>query len=73
MRFNEGLPQELTTKVVELFHNEHTKRYLLAFIYGWFDEHDVMAARTEAEKYLMMAALNLVERVAFVGTVKSTR
>lgn len=27
-RFNEGLPQELATKVVEQFHNEHAERYL---------------------------------------------
>lgn len=69
-RFNEGLPQELATKVVEQFHTEHAERYLLAFVYGWFDEHDLMALRTEAEKYLLLSALNLVECVAFVGAVK---
>jgi hypothetical protein len=72
-RFNEGLPQELATKLVEQFHTEHAERYLLAFVYSWLDEHDLMAVRTEAEKYLMMAALNLVECVAFVGAVKPTR
>lgn len=72
-RFNEGLPQELATKVVEQFHTEHAERYLLAFVYGWLGDHDLMAVRTEAEKYLMMAALNLVECVAFVGAVKATR
>jgi hypothetical protein len=29
-----------------------------------------MGVRTEAEKYLMLGALNLVECVAFVGAVK---
>ena len=72
-RFNEGLPQELATKLVQEFHTEHAERYLLAFVYSWLDEHDLMAVRTEAEKYLMMAALNLVECVAFVGAVKTTR
>ena len=72
-RFNEGLPQELATKVVEQFHNEHAERYLLAFVYGWLDEHNLMAVRTEAEKYLMMGALNLVECVAFVGADKPRR
>lgn len=72
-RFNEGLPQELATKVVEQFHTEHAERYLLAFVYGWLDENDLMAVRTEAEKYLMMAVLNLVECVAFVGTLKPAR
>lgn len=69
-RFNEGLPQELATKVVEEFHNEHAERYLLAFVYGNLRDHDLMAVRTEAEKYLMMGALNLVECVAFIGAVK---
>jgi hypothetical protein len=32
-----------------------------------------MAVRPEAEQYLMMAARNLVECVAFVGAVKPTR
>jgi hypothetical protein len=69
-RFNEGLPQELATKVVEQFHNEHAERYLMAFVYGYLGDHDLMAVRTEAEKYLMMAALNLVECVAFAGAMK---
>ena len=69
-RFNEGVPQELATKVVEQFHNEHAERYLLAFVYGWLGDHDLMAVGTEAEKYPMMGALNLVECVAFVGADK---
>jgi len=72
-RFTEGLPQELATKVVEQFHTEHAERYLLAFVYGWLGDNDLMAVRTEAEKYLMLGALNLVECVAFVGTVEPTR
>ena len=66
-RFNEGLPNELTTQVVQQFCDEHRERYLLAFVYGYLREHDLMAVRTEAEKYLMLGALNLVECVAFVG------
>lgn len=72
-RFNEGLPQELANRVIELFHTEHAERYLLAFVYGWLGDNDLMAVRTEAEKYLMLGTLNLVECVAFVGTVTSTR
>ena len=59
-RFTEGLPQERATKVVEQFHNEPAERVLLA-------------VRTEAEKYLMLGALNLVECVAFVGADKPQR
>lgn len=72
-RFTEGLPQELATKVVEQFHTEHAERYLLAFVYSWLGDNDLMAVRTEAEKYLMLGALNLVECVAFVGAVEPTR
>ena len=72
-RFNEGVPQELAIQVVEQFHNEHAERYLLAFVYGYLGEHDLMAVRTEAQKYLMMALLNLVECVAFVGAAKPSR
>jgi hypothetical protein len=72
-RFNEGLPEELANKVVEQFHTEHAERYLLAFVYGWLGDHDLMAVRTEAEKYLMLGALNLVECVAFVGAVEPMR
>ncbi len=72
-RFKEGLPEDLAKKLVEQFHTEHAERNLLAFVYSWLDEHDLMAVRTEAEKYLMLAALNLVECVAFVGAVKTTR
>ncbi len=31
-RFNEGLPEELATKVVEQLHNEHAERDLLVFV-----------------------------------------
>jgi hypothetical protein len=72
-RFNDGLPQELANKVVEQFHAEHAERYLLAFVYGWLGDNDLMGVRTEAEKYLMLGALNLVECVAFVGAAKTTR
>lgn len=73
VRFNDGLPQELADKLVEQFHNEHVERYLLAFVYGYLGEHDLMAVRTEAEKYLMLGALNLVECVAFVGAIRPSR
>ncbi len=69
-RFTEGLPQELATKVIEQFHTEHAERYLLAFVYGHLRDHDLTAVRNEAEKYLMLGVLNLVECVAFVGAVK---
>jgi hypothetical protein len=68
-RFNEGLPADLVNKVVQQFCDEHAERYLLAFVYGYLGDHNLLKVRTDAEKFLMLAALNLVECVAFVGAV----
>lgn len=70
-RFNEGLPGDLVTKVVQQFCDEHPERYLLAFVYGYLKDHDLLSVRTDAEKFLLLAALNLVECVAFVGNTTS--
>ena len=37
---------------------------MLAFAYGYLGEHDLLCERTDIEKYLPMAALNVVECVA---------
>ena len=66
-RFNEGLSGELANQVVQQFCDEHPERYLLAFVYGYLGEHDLLSVRTDAEKFLLLAVLNLVECVAFVG------
>ena len=71
-RFNEGLPGNLADQVVQQFCDEHPERYLLAFVYGYLGEHDLLRVRTDAEKYLLMAALNLAECVAFVGSTNSS-
>jgi hypothetical protein len=70
-RFNEGLPGELADQVVQQFCDEHPERCLLAFVYGYLGDHDLLRVRTEAEKYLLLAALNLAECVAFVGSTTS--
>ena len=66
-RFNEGLPDELANQMVQQFCDEHPERHLLAFAYGYLGDHDLLQVRTDAEKYLMLAALNLVECLAEVG------
>jgi hypothetical protein len=65
LHFNEGLPRALLDQHVRQFCAEHQERYLLAFVYGHLGEHDLLSVRTEAEKYLLLAALNLVECTAF--------
>lgn len=71
-RFNDGLPGELADQVVQQFCDEHPERYLLAFVYGYLGEHELLRVRTDAEKYLLMAALNLVECVASLGSTTSS-
>lgn len=71
-RFNEGLSGELANQVVQQFCDEHPERFLLAFVYGYLGEHDLLRVRTDAEKYLLMAALNLVECVTHFGATDSS-
>jgi hypothetical protein len=71
-RFNDGLPGELADQVVQQFCDEHPERYMLAFVYGYLGEHELLRVRTDAEKYLLMAALNLVECVASLGSTTSS-
>lgn len=44
---------------------------MLAFVYGYLGDHDLMRVRTDAEKYLLLAALNLAECLADVGSTRS--
>lgn len=67
MRFNEELPAQFADRLVKQYCDEHCERNLLAFVYGYLGEHDLLRVRTDAEKYLLLAALNLVECIAFAG------
>lgn len=67
MRFNEGLPAQIADHLVKQFCDAHCERNLLAFVYGYLGEHDLLRVRTDAEKYLLLAALNLVECITFTG------
>ncbi len=71
-RFNDGLPGDLADEVVQQFCDEHPERFLLAFVYGYLGEHDLLSVRTDAEKYLLLAALNLAECVAHIGPTTSS-
>ena len=63
VRFAEGLGLELLQQAVQDQIDAHGP-YLLAFAYGQLREHDLLAVKTEAEKYLLLAALNLVDCIA---------
>ena len=57
-RFNDGLPDQLATKVVKQFCDEHPERYLLAFVYRYLGDHNLLSGRTDAEKFIdRLAAL----------------
>ena len=49
------------------------KRYLLALVYGHLGQHDLLRVRTDAGKFLLLAALNLVACVAYVGAQLQSR
>lgn len=54
-------------------HVHRNTHFLLAFVYGYLGDHDLWAVRTEAEKYLVLATLNLVECIAFVGSAAASK
>ena len=64
IRFTEGLGPELFEQAVRDQFAEHAEPYLLAFAYGHLHQHDLVAVRTDAEQYLLLAALNLVDCIA---------
>jgi len=65
VRFAEGLPPELLRQAVQQHTDEHDERYLLAFIFGHLREHGVLEVKSEAEKYMLLCALNIAECLAY--------
>ena len=72
LRFSEGLPGGLVDQAVAQFCENHSERYLLAFAYGYLGEHDLLRVRDDAEKFLLLAVLNLVECIAYTGVHTSS-
>lgn len=64
VRFAEGLTPELLEQSIQQYIDQHGEQYLLAFAYGHLRENDLLGARTEAEKSLLLATLNLVDCIA---------
>jgi transposase-like protein len=67
MQFTEGVPPDLVAQMITKSCVDHPERYLLAFVYGHLGQHDLLRVRTDAEKFLLLAALNLVECITYVG------
>ena len=67
VRFAEGLGHGLLEQSTQQYIDEHREPYLLAFAYGHLQDNELLGARTEAEKSLLLAALNLVDCIAFMS------
>lgn len=64
LRLAQGLAPRRLRRAVQGAIDEHREPYLLAYAYGHLHEHGLLTIDTEAQKYLMLAALNLVESIA---------
>lgn len=64
VRFIEGLDAGSAQQAIGQQIEQHSEPYLLAFVFGQLKEHDLLAIRTDVEKYLVLGALNLVECIA---------
>jgi hypothetical protein len=64
IRFNEGLSPKLKRQAAKQHVENHAQRYLLAFVHVYLQDHDLLAPRSDAEKYLLLVTFNLVECIA---------
>ena len=64
VRFIEGLSPQLQTQATLDAVGDHPEQQLLAYVFGKFKESALLGIKTESEKMLMLAALNLVECIA---------
>ena len=64
VRFIEGLPPQLQAQATAEAVGDHPEQQLLAYVFGKFKEEGFLGIETEAQKMLMLAALNLVECIA---------
>ena len=64
MRFLEGLSLEQKSVAANTAITEHPEIWLFAFAFNHLSTHGLMGIRTDAEKYLVLAALNVVECIA---------
>lgn len=64
LRLAQGLAPRRLRRAVQGAIDEHREPDLLAYAYGHLNEHGLLTIDTEAQKYLMLAALNLVESIA---------
>jgi hypothetical protein len=64
VRFIEGLTPQQQTQAVSDAIAKHPEQQMLAYVFGKFRDHGLGGIETEAQKMLLLAALNLVECIA---------
>jgi len=63
-RFIEGLSPQLQAQAVADAVVDYSEQLLLALVFGKFTQGELLTIKTQAEKMLMLAALNRVECIA---------
>ena len=63
-RFVECLSPQRQAQATADTAGHHCEQQLLAYVFGKFKDSDLLGIKTEAEKMLMLAALNLVGCIA---------
>ncbi|MDI1309058.1 MAG: hypothetical protein PSV17_06435 [Methylotenera sp.] len=64
VRFTEGMPVELQRQAAQQYTDTQGERYLLAYVHGHLRDQGLLDIKSEAEKYVLLCALNLVECIA---------
>jgi hypothetical protein len=64
IRFIEGLKGEQVQRALQDQIDAHREQTLLAFVIGHLGDAGLLSIRTDAEKFIVLAVLNLVECVA---------
>lgn len=64
VRFIEGLTAQMQSQAVSDAITAYPEKPLLAYLYGKFKDHGHIGIDTEAQKMMMLVALNMVECIA---------
>ena len=64
MQFNEGLTAAQSTAAIATCISEHNERWLLGYVYGELGANNLLVIESEAQKFLVLATLALVECIA---------
>lgn len=72
-RFIEGLSPRQQEQATADSIARHTQKQLLAYVFGKLTEHGLNTVKTEAEKMILLVAVNLVECIALTAPTKAPK